>query len=67
MMDSMKEMQKRMNESKDEAGLVKGVETIRVHMITLLRNHVCRRLKGRKSRHQVQEERKKKEAQNGLL
>ena len=28
MMDSMKEMQKRMNESKDEAGLVKGVETI---------------------------------------
>ena len=29
MMESMKEMQKRMNDSKDEAGLVKGVETIR--------------------------------------
>jgi hypothetical protein len=27
--ESMKEMQKRMNDSKDEAGLVKGVETIR--------------------------------------
>ena len=39
----------------------------RVQMITLLRNHVCRRLRGRKSRHQVQEERKKKEAQNRLL
>ena len=30
MMESMKEMQKRMNDSKDEAGLVKGVETIRI-------------------------------------
>ena len=29
MMESMKEMQKRMNDSKDDAGLVKGVETIR--------------------------------------
>jgi len=29
MMISMKEMQKRMNDSKDDAGLVKGVETIR--------------------------------------
>jgi len=28
MMESMKEMQKRMNDSKDDAGLVKGVETI---------------------------------------
>ena len=28
MMESMKEMQKRMNDSKDEAGLVKGVEIL---------------------------------------
>ena len=39
----------------------------RVQIITILRKHVCRRLRGRKSRHQVQEERKKKEAQNRLL